>query len=391
MTGRIIWIAGSVTAALAFLLGGWVTHRASITSRGEGPSDVVLTNPLPVLPLRSAANDQFARLSPDRWAAIERKFYPNLTIPEVSHLLHHLLNWGANSRFATDTGAISGRTMVEILTDGRTDPHYVPESPLLYRAHDGRPRLARYREPGSEGHPHQVLATFAALGLPGSRRVQSGGDSAAISELLEVVRSDFHLRGEIEWTAVTLACYAPTRRPWTNRWGRTFDFDMIADQLLARPPGEGTCSGTHVLYTLTVLLRVDAIHPIVSDAIRGRIRRHLTDAVGLLEAHQRTSGCWTPDWPQPLAEPGYEAYDDAIFGEVKLVEATGHHLEWLDILPAELAIDPGARRRALDWSVAALERVPAIDDQRLCPYSHCFRMVRRYLAPEGDLSGERGQ
>ena len=261
MTGRMIRVAGYVTAALALLLCERLAHRAPGALGGVEASDRVLANPVAVLPLGDTADGHVGGLSADRWAAIERKFYPNRMIPDVSYLLHHILNWGVDARFTIDTSAVSGRTMLEILTDGRADPLYGPKAPLLYRAHDGRPRLARFGEPGSEGHPYQVLATFAALGLPSSQRIQSGTNSTTIAQLLEAVRSDFHLQGEIEWTTICLACYAPARRSWTNRWGRTFDFDIIANQFLTRPPGEGACAGTHTLYALTMLLRVQRNSP----------------------------------------------------------------------------------------------------------------------------------
>jgi len=387
MTRRLAYSLGSGAAVLTlvFALGAIGTHQLL---QGMGAPRAIRSHPVPVPPGLRHHGGEIGPLSAEHWTAICRKFYPNQVVPDVSFLIHHLLNWGPDARFAKDTGALAGFTMLEILFDGRAHPLYTPKSPLLYRAPDGRPMLERYGEDGSESHTNQALATFAMMGVQSSRIIRSGGDSASIAELVDAARADFQLQGEVEWTTIALACYAPTPRPWINRWGRPFDFDTIAEHLLAQPYGVGACSGTHLLQALAVMLRVDTEHRLVSDGFRDGIRRYLAGAINRLEAHQRTSGCWTPDWALPLAEPGYEKFDNALFGEERMVQATGHHLEWLDVAPVDLAIDENVWSRAMNWCVAALERAPTIDDKNLCPYSHCFRMARRYASVADRLGGE---
>jgi hypothetical protein len=378
--------AGLTIGALAVM--GRYSFDGGLSPGGPIRPAGILDEPVQILLGGARSFQDTARITSEDWLAISRKFYPNRPIPEVSALLHHLLNWGPAAEFEPSTGALSGRSMVGILADGTEHPLYRPRFPLLYRGPDGLPRLARSREGGSETHPHQALATFALIGVRSSLRIRSGDESATVAELVDCARADLHPSGEIEWTTIALACYAPTNREWKNRWSVTVSFDALADSLLSREFGQGACEGTHSLHALAVMLSVDSRRRLLTGVTRERVRRRLEDALERLKAHQRTSGCWTPDWPLPLAAPGQEASDDAVFGIDRLAQATGHHLEWLDVASDELIIEPLVWRRAIEWCVGVLKRVPDIDGRRLCPYSHCFRLVRSYSG--GDADKRRG-
>lgn len=350
----------------------------------DATTEDILDEPVTILPYETSGSIEIDRLDADRWAQIARKFLPDRPVPEVSFLLHHLLNWGLQARFPEAPGALSGPMMISILLSGKSHPLYLPAANLLYRGPDGLPRLAREGEVGSESHPHQILAALAELGVPSHEIIRSGSESASLGELVRAARADFHLHDEIDWTAIALARYAPTSGRWTNRWGRSFRFDDVAKHLLSRPLGSGSCGGTHMLQALAVLLRVDSVHRILSDSVRQSVRDRLADAIARLESNQRSAGFWTPDWPFRLSDPGTEQHDRFFFDDVELVQVTGHHLEWNEITPPDLSIEPESRRKAIEWCIAALERVSHVSDNELCPYSHCFRLARRAAALQQD-------
>lgn len=339
---------------------------------------MIITRPIQVRPLEDRTFVLGEPLTSERWNSISRKFIPNRNVSDVSYLLHHLLNWGQHSQFPQSAVALSGPKMLAILAEGQSDPLYLPRRPLLYRDHDGRSRLARPGEIASESHPDQILASFASLGLPSTFVLHSEDASASIADLIEDAMSNFHLHGELEWTIIALASYAPTSKTWTNRWGRIYSFDAIAEHLLSQPIEEGACNGTHKLFALAVLLRVNSEQRLISPKTHILITNYLADCISRLSAHQRISGQWTPDWPHPLASPDQEKYDQAIFGEARMVQVTGHHLEWLAIAPRDLNISLETSSRALKWCLGALERVKSVDETVLCPYSHCFRILQRF-------------
>jgi len=385
-------IVAGVVSILAVIL-GWASSGPSASGRdpGQAGATVILERPVAIPPTWTRDGVAASIISPGRWDRIAVKLQPDRPLPQVAHLLHHLETWGSSAAFPGNPAALSGPRMLVGLLQGRTDSPLLPQSPLIYRDSSGRPRLTSSGEEGSETHTNQVLASCAALGLPSRQTLESDGIRTTLAALVERAREDFHLRGETEWSAMALARYAPSREPWRNRWGHSSDFDAIAEHFLSTPFGQGTCAGTHVLQALTVLLRVDGERSILSPAISARVRLRLADAIARLAANQRPGGYWTPDWFLRSAEPSSnEDYDAVLFDPSLLAQATGHHLEWLQIAPTGLAIEPEARRRAIAWCADVLDRASAEDvEKNVCPYTHCFRMVKRYAAPASDPGGPR--
>ena len=64
--------------------------------------------------------------------------------------------------------------------------------------------------------------------------------------------------------------------------------------------------------------------------------------------------------------------------------ATGHLLEWLELLPAELQPDAAVYRRAARWLCVLLGEKPTVKTLLdFCPYVHAACAVRR-LVGQGD-------
>ncbi len=340
---------------------------------GKASPVEVLVNPVVVKPLR--ANPSLSRL-PAGWQRVAAKFRPDRPADSLAEMLHHVENRTPVGAF--DDGNRIREELADSFLKGRPHAKYPVESSWLYRDQDGRPRIARYAVGEVEAHPSQILATFAALDVPSNRVVRSGTTSATLAELIEALRDDFNLDGEVEWKTMALLRYAPTRQSWVNRWGRSFDFDQVAAMLLQLAAGEGSCHGTHVLQTLAVLLRVDATVPVVSPNTREMIRRYLLDVVGRLEAGQRPTGYWAPDWATPHPNRDDYRVDSTLFPRYRLAMVSGHHLEWLDLLDGDISIDATHREAAVRWCIQELNRVtPDEIRQHFCPYSHCFRVATR--------------
>lgn len=109
----------------------------------------------------------------------------------------------------------------------------------------------------------------------------------------------------------------------------------------------GVCSGTHRVYSLMLLIRLDDEFDILSDAARERSSAHLERVRDLLIESQWDDGRWPSNWPD-----GADAAANPIEEELyKQVVATGHHLEWLAIAPRDLHPPEEQIRKAMRWLI----------------------------------------
>lgn len=334
----------------------------------------ILENPIEISPKSNSyvvSSSVITRLQNNSKKISDRK-----SLISVPDLLHHLSNIQAHS-ISNRVMTGSGYVLLQSLLDGRS----VAEHPFQlswFRGIDGRAHFTQSIEPNAEAHPGQLLAYFASFGVPSTRTLKTGQNSAAIGEFVKSLLEDFHLEGELEWKAIALARYAPTSKSWKNRWGKTYDFDRIAGALLDRNSFSGSCRGTHVLQALAILYRVDKTKPLFSNLMRNSVRNRLISTCDRLQATQRQIGYWGPDWHTPHPNiMDYEA-DLEIFTRSDLALVTGHHLEWLDILPEEISFPEESHRQAVMWCLAELERSSQDEiTKNFCAMSHCYRAVSR--------------
>lgn len=236
--------------------------------------------------------------------------------------------------------------------------------------------LTASRQGEKESHEDQLLAVLAELGVPLDRRLSTEGGDNAVGRLLDDALAKFDLdQPEVEWSALAFALYLPPRRSWVDRFGTRVTFDELTTRLIALPPKRRACGGTHLLYTLAVIGRVDEQVPILSDRVRGDLKSHLGRAAAALARDQADDGSWGLSWDRPGDRTG-TATDRVL--------ATGHSIEWLMMLPAELRPGRDCFQRAAGWLERQLLTCPDEEiAKNYCPYSHAGRVLLLLSAPGG--------
>jgi hypothetical protein len=183
----------------------------------------------------------------------------------------------------------------------------------------------------------------------------------------------FTFDGEVYWDAIALAIYLPPQKEWTNRLGQAFDFDALAVELLRRKPEQSSCAGTHSLISLVILLRCDDEIAILSPKVRRSVESSLQSTVDVLMGSTTDEGLWDLQWYERSGATSLSSDSNVII-------ATGHHLEWLEILPPRIRVDDEVLARA---AVALFHRlVTSIQTggapwvgEAFCPLTHAARSI----------------
>jgi hypothetical protein len=229
----------------------------------------------------------------------------------------------------------------------------------------------------TEYHPGQGLAALATAGVPLDARISSpGGADGRVGDVLADLVANFSLEGEIFWEAVALAFYLPPNRSWGDKFGKVYTFDDLSDELLRRPLDGSSCAGTHILIALTTILRSDMEAPLLSPGHRTALRSHLRGVVERLERSRLDEGGWAHDWSEP---GGIET------APREVIIATGHHLEWLMLLPDDLRPGPSVLGRAAEHSLRLLlekSEDPEWVRTNYCPAIHAARSAWLLAHPE---------
>jgi hypothetical protein len=260
--------------------------------------------------------------------------------------------------------------------------------PVLIDTREGvRCRIVVPRNAGwqreRQAHEDQLLATLAELGVPLGQVVTTTGGERNVRDILNDTLAKFNPeQREIEWSALALALYLPPQRSWRDKFGTEYSLDYLAEKLMNRLLWEGLpCGGTHGLYTLAILARVDEGSPVLSSAIRAKVQEHLRQRVSEVVRTQAPDGSWLPEWylgrraesVRPDAAPGSD------WGRVL---ATGHHVEWLILLPAEWQPPRECLLRAARWLEVRLAADPNdVVVDHYCPYSHAAKVLSTLAAP----------
>jgi hypothetical protein len=293
---------------------------------------------------------------------------------------HALRTWGVQSKF-NDQAVMSGEEMRDVLIDhGNYVKSWSTEiDPLLQdQTHGVSVRWGRAA--GASVHHDHLLASLTEAGVSLDTRIYPpGGKSRTFNDLLQESFRDFRLdEREVEWSAMAYSLwFAPTVKSWKLSDGRRMSFDQIAQRLMRGHSRFGVCNGTHRVYSLTLLIRLNQQHHILSTEVTQKVMSHLRQVRDHLIASQFSDGHWPSNWSEGL-KPNENSIDDADF---KKVIATGHHLEWQAIAPQELQLDRKRICRAAKW---------LIHDVRTHDGSHILRRFTFYSHVGSALAAWRG-
>ncbi len=290
-------------------------------------------------------------VSDEDLAAVLEKIQPRFDALEMkpNHIEHSLRTWGVAATFE-NPNAISGQEMLSFLTDHGA---YIESwgkkmRPLLEEEPTGI-RIRWGKETGASYHHDHWLACITEAGAKLSTPVY--GPSRRNDTLYDVVQEslrDFRLdEREVEWTAMAFGLWITPEREWIGSGGRVYSFDLIARRLLRGQKELGVCSGTHRVYSLMLLIRLDDEFDVLTDPVRNDVYAHLEDVRDLIIASQFPDGSWPGNWPDGSDAVKYPKEEELH----KKVIATGHHLEWLSIAPPDLHPPEEQIRKAIDWIV----------------------------------------
>jgi hypothetical protein len=222
-------------------------------------------------------------------------------------------------------------------------------------------------------HHDHLLASLAEAGVTLDTAVSTPGRTMSMRQILSEALRDFRLdEKETEWSVMAFGSFLAPQQTfsWHNSQGREISFDLLASRLMRNHKQHGVCLGTHRVYSLMVLLRLDDEYEgdLISQATREQIMTFLTDVRELIIASQYPDGSWPPNWWEGADAM---ANEDPQEKHYRRVIATGHHLEWLAIAPKELHPPHENIVRAAEWIINdTLETPQSTIDQEYTYFSH---------------------
>lgn len=266
---------------------------------------------------------------------------------------HALRAWSVNATF-TDPAVMSGAEMRDFLLDHSRyaaswgGDSYHTGDPLLIDEPRGVAIRWEGRQDTSVHHDH-MLASLTEAGVPLTQRVYPpSGRQMTLNNVLQEALRDFRPEDrETEWSTMAFALWLPPVKSWQSR-GRTVTFDMLAERLMRGQLEKGVCAGTHRVYSLMLLWRLDQEHDIITDETREKTFAHLQGVRDLLLVSQFPDGHWPSNWPDGKAAVDHPLPNDEPH---RNVIATGHHLEWLSIAPLELHPPREMVQKAARWLI----------------------------------------
>ena len=223
-----------------------------------------------------------------------------------------------------------------------------------------------------EAHTGQLLAVLAEYNVPLNRALTTSVGEHTVSDILADTIANFSLdEFQLEWNAVALALYHAPYGSWRNKFGIMFTFNDLVETLVATRFDDPrlSCQGTHLLYSLAVIFQADRQHHMLSEETRSTLHHHLETQVEKLVTGQQSSGCWPVRWFSN--EPGDLEMVPADRRQRLGVTITGHHLEWLLLLPQHMGPPEQIFAHAATWLDRQFQN--ATNAQLFdgyCPYCH---------------------
>lgn len=335
----------------------WVTKAKALSREFRGLSQngseyqrlpVTRNEPLEI----SSLYDRPDFISDAELADVLRQVQPRFAVKELkpNFVEHALRTWGVRAKFR-DPEVRSGADLARFLTDSASfvESWGTEIRPLLQEKPTGISVRWGSEKGGSVHHDHWLASLTEAGATLDTPVFGPSRHSSTLGDVLHESLRDFRLdERETEWTAMAFGMWLPPEGHWIGSDGRRYSFDLIARRLMRGQKEIGVCSGTHRVFSLMVLIRLDDEYPaILSDDARDEAYAYLEQVRDAIIASQFDDGHWPSNWPD-----GADAVKNPVNDELyKKVIATGHHLEWLSIAPKDLHPPDEQIKRAFRWVI----------------------------------------
>ena len=361
----------AVVALVASLASASAVTRQQVLSEIGGPKyspvvSIPRKTPLIVEPFY----DDPEVVSDEELAAVLAKVRPKFAIEKLksNYVEHALRTWWLNAKFH-DPKVMSGEALKDHLVDhGQFLASWGDKIPPLLQDRPDGVAIRWGKEECASVHHDHWLACLTEAGINLHEPVFTPNRRREINDVLQEALRDFRLdEAEVEWSALAFGLWIAPQKTWTTRTGRELSFDLMAERLMRGHKRFGVCNGTHRVYSLMVLVRLDDDHDILSDAMREQVMEHLRSVRDLIMVSQFPDGHWPSNWSEG-ADAVAKPVNDELY---KQVIATGHHLEWLAIAPQELHPPREQILKAADWVIkTTIEQTDSDIGQRYTFFSH---------------------
>lgn len=353
ISSKSVWIVQAIVAGAfvtSFVVAAPAVRGEFVRELTRQPFTAVVPiareTPLVIEPLY----DDPEVVSDDELAAVLAKVQPRFSQSQLkpNFVEHALRTWGLNAEFQ-DPAVMSGRALKDYLVDhGRYLAAWGDDVEPLLLDRPAGVAIRWGKETGASVHHDHWLASLTEAGVNLHEPVFTPNRRMTVHEVLQQALRDFRVdESETEWSALAFGLWLPSTNHWTTNTGREVSFDILAERLMRGDKKLGVCAGTHRVYSLMVLLRLDDAHHILSPSTRQLVYQHLERVRDLITVSQFPDGHWPSNWAD-----GADAVAHPITDEFhKQVIATGHHLEWLAIAPPELHPPREQILKAADWAV----------------------------------------
>lgn len=352
LTIQLLFVVAFVTSW--FLLPPLEQRRLLAQARQQRMmADVELTNRIPaeVSPLY----DDETVVSDDELRNVLQKIVPRFSSERLkpNYVEHALRAWGSTVEF-NDPELISGPQLTDYLLDaGKYAASWGNKSSPILQPTDRGVSIRWGADTSASVHHDHLLASLAEAGVSLDHPVFTSRRRASMQDILAESLRDFRLdERETEWSTLAFALYlAPQRTTaWHNSQGRNINFDLLAERLMRCHRNKGVCLGTHRVYTLAALLRLNEKYgeQLISPETISATTKFLENTRDLLISSQDTDGSWPPNWYEGKHAA---ANHDPTEQPHRRVIATGHHLEWLAIAPKNFHPPHDRITRAADWLI----------------------------------------
>lgn len=302
---------------------------------------------------------------------------------DIGCVLHHMHLFGADEPLTSD--GETRTTLLEYTLDGPAIKNATLATSLVRTRHGvSFPIVATgalsTNQKGSISHAGQAIAEFALLGVPLSEPiVLTDGTHACLFDLFNDLLANFNEdEPEIYWDAIAIFVYGPLVNDLRDKFGDPIDRGKIVQELLSREPLESSCAGTHGLIALAVALRCDDADPFLDRSARDKLEQYLKHTVTRLTEEQNSDGSWDMTWCEDdkRIERRWALGQEP--DELDKLIATGHHIEWLTLLPADLQPKQRVMTRAGLWLSHFFRshlNDPRLFDKHVCPITHGVRSL----------------